>query len=1696
MAENSNKFAKGMNSDVHPAGQIPETYRYGLNFTHLSEDGNIYALVNESGTKLLDSVSFPGTMKPVGYTVLNNDIIVALCDEQGNSQLGYIREDSSDLDPDYGFYHPSAPIAADGTFPIDNKEFNWSIERPIDMVARKVINGSRVVYYTDNFNPFGRVELEDAPEVGEVLAQTRLVFDQELPVFSLTEIVEDVAGSLRPGVYQFITRYITDNGGVTTFGLPSDQISIVPTPKSQGVNGYAGAYYEDTEVNKNILLEISNIDQNYQELEIVVCYYDQGTTFQARSIARLPITSDTVSFTFSTVETGEETALTRAEIRQVPIAYKRAKCIEQKNNRLFLSNLSDDTIDNEALQKAANNITVKYEVKELKYSGREGEPITSSNGNLFSFTSIEYRSPNSVAVKFSGDLFNSFTFSDSSSFNSIIRNLGTVTYGGLNHSLTTNGAPSTALIDVTGVQNGDTVEFNGNVYTATTNSADTNPNSFFITGDVNSNVESLNLVINTIETSNEYAAIPKEDGGVNKTFIITDFSNEGDAITYTGNLSGDATVSGGNNTPSLIYASNVELTGDGEITYTFDSAGLQITQNDVLTSTDIQNSLLSDDTSPTGTVSLGVNLNQSSSSDPSEESFTDHLDEKVLYDSRSYRRGEVYSLGYALIFKDGSSSFVYHIPAPATSSADTGKFYPSVGNYNTGNSSGVLGTFVSDREYPLEQFYPGDEPDDDPDTAGFAGIERNVRHHVIPNLTQEPHFIDRGGSSANVRTIGLRFEFDPSNFIPDAILKDVQEIVFVRERRNSDANKSVLAQGLINRLVETADHCDNSGVIDGTTQENVRSSYCLQEMPFFNNVARMNVSGDSKQRSSGHSFRGICWPGAIASENTLSGSRTFENGKKLNTDVRGNRAFFHSPETLLAADTGFSAAELNGAEMKPWLLLEGEAFTTLSTPNKFKGDGQFDTTEGYAYHDMHGNYTGYNTSFVYDDLNNRVIRDAENRPGGIRRNSAIGTDTNRPVKTTTRWTQGGLEVFVINDNATSSYDNDTTDWSFNSEHEFIDANTVDLFIDHRVSARNKAATCLNDCTGTNFGGEIKREVGGSTIPSGQKIDIKNHLYNIEIDNPTQYGELATAQFIPIGRKEVLSQSGNPIFNFSGIFNGDTFITKFSFNTGGLIWYYPYDRNADASINKPFETESRRSVAYQHITPGPEGRDQFKAEGYDLRACHYYFVESDINTYYRHRPEDEERQNYFPNEPSPKENLENFYAYFGNIRAYNGLYSFENNLREFYIRGSVSAEVSSFENRTIYSEEARDNAVVDSYRSFLVNNYNDLPANTGPIWDSFVHATTLYLHTTKSCWRTFAEPAATIAGGNISEVVLGTGSLFARPSIEVLTTDGGYGGTISQFGGVHSQLGYIFPDVLQGKVFLLGVTKNGPQLQDMSQAGMYTFLHKNMPLGLIKFGEAFDLANVTTDNANLIDNPYNGIGFTGGYDYKQRRAWIVKQGEQGFTMSYSALMNSWTSFHSYQPDVLIPYDNRVFFIKDGVTWEMNTGLKGEFFGTVYPTQLDISVATGVSVAFMNQIVAAEITDKDGLKTPNDFFSTYQVTSNKQNTTEQNFIEGNSFAPSKAVNETFFKFRNDNYNIAVPRDAVVDNSQSLFDLNNIWETYGGTVTITNNGEDYVIRERIKGQYAEFKYTYDNLDNGVAKDSTFVLREIRTIFEQNIR
>jgi hypothetical protein len=332
---------------------------------------------------------------------------------------------------------------------------------------------------------------------------------------------------------------------------------------------------------------------------------------------------------------------------------------------------------------------------------------------------------------------------------------------------------------------------------------------------------------------------------------------------------------------------------------------------------------------------------------------------------------------------------------------------------------------------------------------------------------------------------------------------------------------------------------------------------------------------------------------------------------------------------------------------------------------------------------------------------------------------------------------------------------------------------------------------------------------------------------------------------------------------------------------------------------------------------------------------------------------------------------------------------------------------------------------------------------------------------------------------------------------MLTTEGGYGGTLSQWGGVNTQIGYIFPDILQGKVFGLVMGKGGPYLKELSQDGLMTFMHQQLPIGLVLDASGnVDMTNVTTANSYLIDNPFEGIGIMAGYDYKLRRSWLIKHpnalvSDPGFCLSYSTITNKWFSFHDYFPNSIIPYDNRVLFMRNidengnplatAEFWEMNEGNKGEFFGTIYPSVLEsVSAKAGTAAkTYQNFRIFSESNDPaTGIKIRDDNFDTMQIFNDRMNTGVYDLVHGNTFLPTKNPGETFIKYRNDEYRVAIPRDAVIDNAGDIFDLVNL-------------DQNVALAERIKGDYAQYRFVYDNLEG-----REFILKFISTIFNNNVR
>ena len=1704
-----NKFLGGLDSDAHPSQQKEHTIRYGLNFVPMSEEGNLYSITNESGTVEMTGISFPAGFKPIGHSVLNNEIIVILCDSSNNSQFGYIVEDDSP-DPLYGFYHPSGPIDAAGNVVTNNNELDFKQINPIDCVSRKLINGHRMLYFTDNKVPYGFLDLNNPPVVGSVAATVKLTFDQKIPKINVIEIIEGAASSIRPGVVQFITRYVTLTGGVTVFGLPSEIFPMIPSSKTDGASRYQGGFYEDGTITKNLKVEFANVDTKYQELEIVALYYESSSSvFKASIVGQVPISTDVVQFIYTGPDTENLVELTSAELQQVVVSYTHAKCIEQKDNTLFLSNLRDDRVALSAdIQKIANKVRVKYNIENIPFSGRGSDSTTS----VLSFFPSSVYNTGLYSIKLTmnqdideptGNNILQYTLvknGTSSTANITVAAFGSIVAGDTITIAAPTAPPYTGTqvaIVLTAVAVGatplaneyaigvDNAETASNIFTALTDLTTTTITDFIISVDFVSAPTIVNLIWSTVDVN------------VNGTTVT---SSNVAGVTTTNFAGAITTVSQHTSTAAQTTDNEVDITfnvapaiGDTLIIGTFSvpppaavAAGPGISNDyaptDPLfeyftTGFDLTTGLPITSSPPSG--SPGIS---------SVPGFTDYTSEYLTANTKGYRRGEVYSLGFKILWKDGTMSPAFHIPGHKgyPNPAQKGKIpptltdaWPTRNDGTTTTATGYVGTYVSEDTYSLDQDYPGDDIGDDQTEQGPAGIARNIRHHYMPNLEAQPHYTNISGSEF-IRVLGLDFVFTQP--IPASIIAEAEEIIFLRERRNTDNNKSIHSQGVVHKHMILCDGTSNdgfpigsgiSGEQPGSPYSNMRSSYFVSEIPFFN--LSFNVFFSTNFEKNGAETR----HGVVAPQfHQDSPGASYGGGDRFRSEVILNQVMYHSPESNLL--TGF---KLDAEKTKTFTLVQEMKMLGEMKKVNFAADRQKSNTGTWIANEHYIDYYGYLDLFCdYNKVNNTTdstnthqILEARYLEPNVNRINSI--DPVHPaLKTGTLWNQGGLQL-LLDSNIESTNDESGVGNGTSNQFNYTAIKVKNTFNPDLSFDVNKNVSTI----------EYQGPTGDVRISDdsfSQFNSIKRSLYNLTTNNLKQYGQINNAAYITIGRKPIKDVSGNFISNYTSVYGGDTFITKYSFNAGILVPWEPFYDDGRAPINQIGRSKTRRSPGYSNSLANA------KVDGWDFRTCTYYFVESNINTHYRHRPADELKQDYFPNEPNLSVLLNNWYPYLDNIKAYNTQYSYENNVVESFLPGSTNVTFSEFENRTIYSEKAAEDDTLDAYRSFLVKDFYDLPSEKGPIWDTFVEYNTLFMHTPKALWKTFAETQATIKGGNIADAVLGTSSLFARPAQEVLETEGGYGGSISQFGGAHTQLGYIFVDVLQGKIFLLGVTKTGGTvLNELSKAGISTEMHKNLPLGIIKDTAGnTDLSNITSTKANLIDNPYLGIGITSGYDYKLSRYIIVKfpvtDQSPGFTLSYSKDVGKWFNYHSYKPNVIIPYNNRLFFVDNKSTnssfHEMNIGPKGSYFGTVYNSELTYVIAAkGQTCIFNNIVINSVSTDKTtGIKQRDDNFKEMTVYNQKVNTGPYEMVPDNTFGITLTAGQVSIKHRNDEYRIAIPRDSVKNNSLNIFDPTNLDNTVK-------------FREKIKGNYAIVNLKYDN-----TADLQFVINFIKNIFTNNFR
>ena len=287
-----------------------------------------------------------------------------------------------------------------------------------------------------------------------------------------------------------------------------------------------------------------------------------------------------------------------------------------------------------------------------------------------------------------------------------------------------------------------------------------------------------------------------------------------------------------------------------------------------------------------------------------------------------------------------------------------------------------------------------------------------------------------------------------------------------------------------------------------------------------------------------------------------------------------------------------------------------------------------------------------------------------------------------------------------------------------------------------------------------------------------------------------------------------------------IFGGDTFICRYGFANG----YTPRDSGA--------ESEPKRAV-------------------------HYFVVETPDNINFRHIESD--KSLYFPG-TSAKEMLDKFsdFNHQDNIK-YNDNYSAVNDIRPAFPLPIRESKQDNFSTRAHRSVKTDTTSIIDNYRIFKANQFKDLPKHRGELWKLSTFNNLLYFHMQESLYAAKGKQQMQMKDG--SEAFVGSGDIFQQEPDEMIQTDGGYGGTQSQYAALTTRFGYFFVDASSNKVFLMKDT-----LLEISAIGMESWFKENLPFKLIEYG----YGNCTNDN------PLIGMGFHSVYDNKHKRIILTKR----------------------------------------------------------------------------------------------------------------------------------------------------------------------------------------------------------------------------
>jgi hypothetical protein len=309
---------KSLNQNTRPKTQPKDTYRYGKNGISNAVLG---AVENEKGFLLMQ------TRTPYRYigSIATSKWPVLFSTDNTYSAIGYF-DHVKDL---------YVPIIDDA-----DEDFKLGFHSDFYITGESQRNalGEVIIAFTDKNDILGYLNC-DNPSIESL---------QDLSLFPIADapaiaIGQDTGGILIPGAYFAMVRYKKKDGTITGF-IGNSGITIISGTSADGIT------------DKTIVLTLTNIDQDYDYVEVAIVSKTGGVYNTPQLINKRPITGLEMQIVYSGTEV--TTDITLENVLVPPPFYNRAETITQLNDALYLGGLRSAPVIN--MQRYANMIDVKW----------------------------------------------------------------------------------------------------------------------------------------------------------------------------------------------------------------------------------------------------------------------------------------------------------------------------------------------------------------------------------------------------------------------------------------------------------------------------------------------------------------------------------------------------------------------------------------------------------------------------------------------------------------------------------------------------------------------------------------------------------------------------------------------------------------------------------------------------------------------------------------------------------------------------------------------------------------------------------------------------------------------------------------------------------------------------------------------------------------------------------------------------------------------------------------------------------------------------------------------------------------------------------------------------------------------------------------------------------------------------------------